>query len=593
MIAPLLVLTALLAAPQSLVVFDVQKAIVEPTQDTVLRYDQLKFVASLQGLVNRDAPRLLIRLVPGERRGAPNNIDDYWMSTLREGWLKDATFTEIESFDALVQQFKEHIAGVVLWDPAVPATANVAATVCGVEGWLPVRAGGELYKRLCESGPMLPVKLSLVGKFTGAESGSPKCDAYRWAQREYLDTGRCNNAILAGFIDAYTQEPGKPGASYPDLLNAQLANHDYYIARRAFFFDLGPWHDEVSVDDPTQKPGADAEMLKSILKSIYTQNGGKAITTVGGFLAWNLKYTNFGPAGGKREPVPAEWEYATILSSYNCILDADALGSACVANISAWQHHPLKEHYPQNPRPAKQTLEAKTYVLFYMGDYDAGAWLSNAIPSIWDDPARGEIPLAWAFNPNLSERVPHAFDRVRTTATANDWFIAGDSGAGYLNPNLLTGDRLGSGLPDALALWGVHNERYYRQFDLSITGFVINGFHGDMPLAIQELYAKFSPDGVGMQLGFTKPLVGNTPFIRQTGDLYPDPNNIDAVANHANAHLKGNRPAFILFRLILQKPSTVKTLQERLLALHPDKEWVFCDPYTFFDLVRQHLAQGL
>ena len=49
------------------------------------------------------------------------------------------------------------------------------------------------------------------------------------------------------------------------------------------------------------------------------------------------------------------------------------------------------------------------------------------------------MPIAWAFNPNLSDRVPYVFDHIYKTKTSNDWFIAGDSGAGYLNPTLLSG----------------------------------------------------------------------------------------------------------------------------------------------------------
>ena len=111
--------------------------------------------------------------------------------------------------------------------------------------------------------------------------------------------------------------------------------------------------------------------------------------------------------------------------------------------------------------------------------------------------------------------------RAYRTATPNDWFIAGDSGAGYLNPNLLVGERLGSGLPDALDLWVRHNQYYFQRFDYDITGFVINGFYGDMPLRVQEAYTRFSPRGVGMQLGFEQALVGETPFIRHASDIYP------------------------------------------------------------------------
>lgn len=576
-----------LAATPPLVVFDMEKHLAGLGGDSVLQYDTLKYVAAVQGIVNRVEPRLVIRFTGGTGPNGPLNVDDYWLAHMRESWLKDRAIERIDSLERLMELFPEALQGVVLWDPGVPATANVAATICGVEGWLPLRANAELYKRLVENGPRLPVKMTLVGRFDGSETGSAKCDAYRWAQREYLERGRCNDSLMAYYIDGYSQVPGQPGFQYPDLANAGLANADYYIARKAFFFDLSPWSDEAPVDDPRQKIGTDTETLRGLLAAIYQQNHGKKMTTVGGFVPWNLKYTNAGPAGSQHEPVPAEWTYAAILSSYNAIMDADALGLVCLANASAYAHFPLQKHYRQNPRPAKRPLEPKTYVLVYMGDYDSAAWLSSSISNVWDDPARGTMPIAWAFNPNLADRVPYVFDYVYRTKTPNDWFIAGDSGAGYLNPNLLAGSRLGSGIPGALPLWIRHNKAYFKRFDYSITGFVINGFHGTMPLHVQKAYAQFSPDGVGMQLGFAQALVGGTPFLRHVSDIYPDPNNLDKTADEMARFAKPDKPQFLIYRMILQKASTLAAVRDRLSGKYPDQQWEFCDPYTFFDLYRR------
>lgn len=585
----LLLLFCVPAFSEPLVYLDMAPVLARCGGDTVLQYDTLKLVASLQGLVNRDSPRLAIRLLGGSGQSGPVNVDDYWLEILRQGWLKNREIARIDSVEALWALFPEALAGAVLWDPKVPATSNVASTICGVEGWLPVRAGSALYDQVVAAGPKLAVKVSLVDRFDGHESGSAKNDAYRWAKGEYLDTGRCNDGLLAYCVDAFSQVPKEPGFQYPDLDNAVLANQDYYVARKAFFFDLSPWADEAPNDDPGQPLGTDRATFTAILKSLVEQNGGKKIATLSGFTPWNQKYTDHGNAGGKHGGVPTEWEHAALVSSYNAIMDADALGQSGLANASAYQHYPLKAHYTQTPPPPR-ALEAKTYVLVYMGDYDASAWLSRNIPNVWDDPARGAITMAWAFNPNLCDRVPYVFDHVFATKTEQDWFIGGDSGAGYLNPNLLTGDRLGSGLPDALDLWVAHNEKYYTRFDYSITGFVINGFHGDMPLKVQEAYAKFSRRGVGMQLGFAQPLVAGTPFVRYARDLYPDPNHLEGAVVEAMASATGSEPRFLIFRMILQKPGTVAALAERLRADHPERHWEFCDPYTFFDLYKQHVS---
>ncbi len=575
------------AAPTPLVYFDMQACLQSLPDDSVLRYDTLKLVSSLQGLVNRDKPRLALRFLEADGR----NVDDYWLDVQRKRWLKDVPVTQEKDLIALLRRFPEHTTGLVLWDQNVAATANVAATICGVDGLLPMRAGSPLLLLLDKAGVLPPVKTDLTGKFTGSETGSAKCDAYMWAKREYLDKFKCSPTLMANYIDGYSQKPGQPGFSYPDLQNATLTNHDFYIANKAFFFDLSPWADEAPVDDPKQPLGTDKETLCALLKAQCACNGGRAFTSVGGFVPWNLKYTSEGVAGGKHEPVPAEWEYAAILSAYNAIMDADALGIGCMVNASAYRHCLLKAHYEQNRRPAPRKLEDKTHVLIYMGDYDSAAWLSRSIPRVWDDPARGVMPIAWAFNPNLAERAPYAFDYVYATKSPNDWFIGGDSGAGYVNPNLLTGSRLDSGLPDALPLWIEHNKRWYGQFDYSITGFAINGFHGRMPLNVQEAYSQFSPDGVGMQLGFEKPLVGSTPFLRHVSDIYPDGNNLGKAAAEMAHFAKPNKPQFLIFRWILQSPTTMKGVCELLQKDYAKENWEFCDPYTFFDLYRQSLEK--
>lgn len=572
-----------------LVYFDFKEACKQLPQDSVFQYDALKLVSALQGLVNRESPQLLIRFLDAEGPEGLLNVDDYWLEKMQRGWLCDRTVSHTSSLTALLKQFSGCFQGYVLWDPAVPSTSNVAATMCGVEDLLPIRTNSPLLAYLENCGETINIRENLTGMFTGAETGSAKCDAYLWAKRRYLDTGKCNPALMAFYIDAYTQRPEQSGFQYPDLPNSTLANHDYFISQKAFFFDLLVWPDELPVDDPNQPMGMDRDTLTQILRAQYKINGGKSFTTIGGFVSWDLKYTSHGPAGGKHEPVPTEWEYVAVFSAYNALLDADALGLVCLPNASAYRHYPLRESYKQHSRPQTQVLEKKTYVLIYMGDYDSAAWLSRNIPRIWDDPARGSLPTAWAFNPNLSDRVPYVFDHVFATASPKDWFIAGDSGAGYLNPNLLQGKRLDSGLPDALLLWEEHNKRYYETFDYSITGFVINGFHGTMPLNIQELYTHFSPDGVGMQLGFEKSLVAETPFIRHTSDIYPRLETISTTADEMAGFAVKSKPQFLVFRWILQTPTAMKKVHESLLARHEAHDWVFCDPYSFFALYRKYL----
>jgi hypothetical protein len=57
-----------------------------------------------------------------------------------------------------------------------------------------------------------------------------------------------------------------------------------------------------------------------------------------------------------------------------------------------------------------------------------------------DDPKRGQVPIGWAIDSELSMRFPVIYKHLYETKTPNDYFISGDSGAGYLNPTLLLPD---------------------------------------------------------------------------------------------------------------------------------------------------------
>lgn len=79
----------------------------------------------------------------------------------------------------LLSTFAWAYKGAVVYDPAVPATSNVASTAAGVLSLLPVAYRPDdptsLFSRYVGSG-RLPIGLSLVDRFNGSVTGSAKCD---------------------------------------------------------------------------------------------------------------------------------------------------------------------------------------------------------------------------------------------------------------------------------------------------------------------------------------------------------------------------------------------------------------------------------
>lgn len=572
--------------------FDMAK-LEQEEKDSKRKYDILNFVASLQGHVNKETPRLYINLIA--------DSDLYWLKKLsNEGsFLHGQEVEEIEKFEQLVELFAEDVKGLVLWDEAVPATANAAATICGVEGYIPVRyddSPHSIYTQLTQHPPYFQAAKNLTGKFTGQgtipdsrtpSTGSAKCDAYIWAKEQYLDRGLCHDSLMAYMLDGYTWKEGT--ICYGDLDNTLLANHDYFIMKKAFFFELSPWGDETPNDDKDQPLGTDLYTMKEILLSQYRRNEGRKMTSIGGFTPWHVKYTDHGNDHCKHGGVDTEWMYAEILSAYNAMMDADAPGLTGMANASIFSKFPLQAKYLQN-RPAEQkALEQKTYILYYMGDYDSAAWLSRQTQRVWDDPCRGTLPLAWAFNPNLSDRSPHVFDYVYSTRTANDYFISGDSGAGYVNPLYLLEPRKHSRLPQAMDVWIEHNQKYFEKFDLGITGFIING-HTNINEEVQKAYAVFSKDGVANQTQKpVRPIVDGVVFHPHTADISVLDSDMEEAARTIYRNTAEGKPQFHIYRSVLCTPEYIYNLTQKIQQEHPEHAYEVVDPYTFFRLLKAHV----
>ena len=585
-------------------------------------WDTMQAASAIQGIVNRDDANLFIHYEP--------EADDFWWNYVRtnNGWIKDRPVIELHDVVDLLQHFAPQLKGVVLCDEQVAAIANVADTIAGVEDRLPLRydpSPDSVYSQLSKL-PEFPKDVVKLFKddgsplFTGKgiipdtqipSTGSAKNDAYRWAMARYLDKGKCSRQYLAYYIDGFWLKNPAAGG----LANATLANHDFFISHRSFFFDLGVYGDETPNDDPNQPLGTDRATLISIFNTMNHLSGGE-IMTIGGFVPWLWKYVGpgdgFKGSGGKHHPVHNEWEMARLASAYNFVIDADAVGLSSLANASFYQHFPLKEHYPQNPHPTVADLRARglilpngrvkdaAYITFYMGDYDSSAWLAREVPKLWADPQHGKIFGNWAFNPNLDHRVPQVLDYVRTHSSTNDWFISGDCGAGYLNPGMLTAPRLDSGVSDGWRSWTRYNQEYFRRYDLSITGFIIEGFGPFMGDKGFAAYDSFSPDGLMLETGSKSfDLVGlyddKLPYIRHRLDLDGAPKQAGATLIARVAAEKKDFPSgpqFLMARTILKTPTWHAGTMAAAKAAPGGERIEFVDVYTFFLLLKTQLSQA-
>ena len=605
------------ATEREIVTFDLEYArnVDRADPDSVRRsWDETLLAASLQGLANRKGPRLYLFYV--KQWGV--SIDRYWFELFRspmpdgsDGWLAARPVHEAASLEELLDIFREDYRGVVLYDERVPATSCLAATLAGADDLLPIRfdpAPGSLYTRLVTDpdGPRLPVKARLLADdgtplFTGSgtipgtdrpSTGSAKADAYLWLIERYIKPGKTSDEHAGYYTDLAWLNSDNA------MQDHTLTNYDYFVARRAPFVDLSPWNDEAPSDDPNQPIGTDAKVLAEFFNALCARNQGKKMIHVGGFILWNAKYTNWGGLGGKHDPVATEWKQVELLSNFNAWLDADALGTGAMANASFYAHFPLKKKYPfrkptlsdlkkrglidEGGRPAN-----KAYIALYIGDYDSAAWVYQLMPRFWSDPNRGAVPISWAFNPTLAERFAPGFDYIRKTATPNDLFVAGDSGAGYVNVTALEAPRPISGLPSALELWTEHCRKYYARWDLSVTGFLIDGFSRPIDEEGRKAYALFSPDGIVQHHYGESGITDGMPWLGMKYDLPNTPDSAEAAKIVLNDVQISDEPQFFVYRTIIWTPTQIKALCEALKS-DPDKgeRIEIVDLYSFFLLFK-------
>ncbi len=81
--------------------------------------------------------------------------------------------------------------------------------------------------------------------------------------------------------------------------------------------------------------------------------------------------------------------------------------------------------------PKVEPLENKIYITIFLSDGDNLQYMQHSMYNAWQDSGRGSAPINWTVSPILYDAAPQMFNYYMKTATDNDCFSAGPSGAGY------------------------------------------------------------------------------------------------------------------------------------------------------------------
>ena len=592
------------------------------------RYDIYNLVTTLQGLVNRDGVHLFVY---GMADAFQTDVDQYWLDYLSEDgqMLSGKEKITIQAPITLLKLFDGFWDGFAVWDQQVPATVNAVATACGVDNLLPLRWSSDkssLYAYMLNYSGLMeenPVKVDLANKFVSTNTsdkiyqsetnctGSRKNDVYIWAKEQYLDTQRTNSHLMAYHVDAYSKDTVSVSYENGDARNFDnmyLANRDYYIAEKAFFFDLSVSEVEVANDDPDQTalPADGLPLDYKTFTAVMTSQSAYAKSVdatkpidVGGFTPWHLKYTSH--TGATTSDVNAEWNTVLQFSAYFAQVNADAPHYTAMSNGSVYRQFEMKDTYEQSGRYSYGNVDTSVeydantkYAILYFGDFDSSAWLNAAMPKFWsDDTLRNAgIPVCYSFALDIYKRAPQIIDMMYSTASEYDYFVAGDCGTGYFSADAFylpwreqmyeDGEVYGD-----LETWVAYNKEVFERFDIDILGFQIftNTNNSNADTVHCEVFSALSEISIGCASN------GNTPCINTVVNGMPVVYEVDydasrSVEDWVSGSFGTGSRQFQMVRFILTEPSSIKTVYDEMT----EQGVVVLDPYTFFALAEEHLS---
>ena len=538
-------------------------------------YDEAVAASCLQGLYNKAHGPAVYLL-------SQNKRPQYWLDLFsREGeWLFGREQREIAGLDDLLALARDCVSGAVIWDPAVPATLNVATTVAGVEKGvvLSPELAGQCLRRW-----NIPVIIDLTGRFDGSLTGSRKNDAYRWAIQHYQ--ARCSNHFLFLFEDACLCR-AKGSIEY-------VVTRDWAVYQSGFVYDLSPWGDVTPGDDEGQPLGTDLATYHLLLQNQYEKTAGKELTEVAGFFSF-AKYSNVDGHPYPHEPVPTEWETVYLITPYNCYQNTVAHNCFNQSFHSQYECPPLKQGRP----PVQKDIQNKVYLGIHMCDYDSAYPLYDFLPDLWAEGTRGSLPLAWGVNPNLVESYPDLIEYFYKTRSSQDFFVGDASAAGYFNPSRVR--------PEHWDLLIAHNRRFYEALDMSLSPMILDWVQPSPQ--VLDAFRQFSPDGVSsiiydfhqLPVDGSGPLAIPPPRVHHglVADTMYNGINVWTTAEDMAATLTkdlltglaGGRPWFFYIRITWINAGQVAQLLDAIRAANPHLDVELLDPYNYFGLHKRFLS---
>ncbi len=488
---------------------------------TDLSYAKQLFLVSLQGIVNKNAATLYLEYG-----------STHWIEYLNQTY--DQTYEFLAVDEALVK-FKTMISGLVVYDPDIPETVNLATTIAAIDN----------------------LTITAPDLITWA-SGLTSCNVSMDLREGHWASFGNGPRIYIEMLE--TMYPSLDQNIIGMLIPEETYLRDYLIAIKAICIHINP--------GPFILPEEN-----EVIERVIDVTPPKAT-----FIGW------FHDPIGIEENVGVQ----KLSSNGKVLLPADKIPNLSVFAAYDFEQKPTPRENVPKVVPA---VEDKIYITFALSDGDNLGHLHNRNADMWSSPIRGTIPMGWTISPLAAEIAPPLFEYYSTSVHENDTLICGSSGAGVFYPDFFLKNELGPVLArtrelmDYTGLETIWLINSYTVQEVDYSDDVLGAYtdylepagvfldYGDVPLTKQYWIGQGDHHS-------------GTPYIRAT-HLWDDTENFLAKVMVAKDSVK-DRPFFIFAAVHIWSMDfeNVMSIVESLDANDPNNDFKIVSATEFFELIQ-------
>ena len=367
-------------------------------------------LACLQGLVNRRQPQIYL---------AYDRFDRQWLDWLRRrGDVHEVRWVGPKE---LYEKFLPVVKGLVVTDPNLPGSVNVATMLASLEDWLPVTP--HLRGKF---GP-LSVKMDLRER-----KWQKNVEAYRWFFANYGP--RMSRRACANY------DPG------------QFELRDYFVEFKIPMVWIS--HPKDSRRHASASYAEESQFAHELFQKLPAN-----IPCLG----WWDNGQGGEEGCGENGPYSG-MDLASEHGKFEVCTAFDGYGHG-TGNLSV--HSGTTATFRQKAAPPPPPLADKVYYVYTRTDGDGMNFWRQVFRDLWDRPSHGKVPVGWQTGPGASDLIPDILDYFYKHATPNDVLVNALTGVGYIREAVYLAKLPKSEQEAAWKQYLEISQRYYKRMDLS------------------------------------------------------------------------------------------------------------------------------